>query len=199
MVLVSLFLLIGVTGGAYFLLESKKDNNRSSIKKKPDTDASLKTVKPAPENVASSSKLEVQGVETEKLNDKSLLALVDFEQYEQFANNETASYQEIVAGTGQEVANGDTIAVVYKGWLTDGRLFDQSRTNELNQLEPFIFKFGDGQVIAGWEQGIFGMEEGGKRRLVIPASQGYGEAGKDPIPPNSMLIFDIELVQVQKP
>jgi len=196
MAIVSLILLVGLTAGAFFFLDSqKKDKTLSQIK--PSVDVSLEKSKPAEENIESSNNLQVQGTQTQAK--QQLISPVDFEQYEQFANLETAQYQDSVVGSGLITENGDTLAVLYKGWLTDGRLFDQSRTNEQNQLEPFIFKIGSGQVIQGWEMALVGMKEGGKRRLVIPSKFGYGEAGQDPIPPNAMLIFDIELVQVQKP
>ena len=199
MVVISLILLVGLSGGAYFLLEIQKKDEKSAQFKKPSVDVSIKDVQPATENIESSSKLQVQGAQTQTKQQNQLPQPVDFEQYEQFANLDTAQYQDVVEGDGKVAENGDTLAVLYKGWLTDGRLFDHSRTNEQNQLEPFIFKLGSGQVIQGWEQALPGMKEGGKRRLVIPSIVGYGEAGQDPIPPNSMLIFDIELVQVQKP
>jgi FKBP-type peptidyl-prolyl cis-trans isomerase len=88
--------------------------------------------------------------------------------------------------------------MIYQGWLTNGQLFDQSRVNEQNQIEPYVFQLGGGQVIQGWEQGIVGMKEGGKRRLIIPSSLGYGSTGQGPIPANAMLIFDVELLKTEK-
>lgn len=199
LVLSSLFLLIGLSTGAYLLLETQKSES-STTQKKPSVDVSLKESRPAKENQEQSNTLQVQGAETQTSKKQQLLSPDDFNQYEQFTEQQTAQYQDEIVGSGQEALNGDTIAVVYKGWLTDGTLFDQSKVNEQNLIEPFVLKLGDGQVITGWEQGIIGMKEGGKRRLIIPSALAYGEAGRDPIiPPNSMLIFDIELVQVQKP
>lgn len=122
----------------------------------------------------------------------------DFEFYEQYKNSEGTLFQEVQVGTGDLAEIGDTVAMVYKGWLTNGQLFDQSRLNVQNQLEAFSFQLGGNQVITGWSQGIEGMKVGGKRRLVIPSQFAYGEAGREAIPPNAMLIFDVELVQVQK-
>lgn len=199
-VVLALFLLAGLSVGAYFLLESQNSDKNIQTQKKPGVDVSLDTVKPATENQEQSSNLQVQGAETQKKSKQQLPTPDEFEQYEEFSGNETTQYHDIIVGTGTQVEVGDLVAVVYKGWLTDGTLFDQSKMNEQNQTEPFVLKIGDGQVIAGWEQGIIGMKEGGKRRLIIPSALAYGEAGRDPvIPPNSMLIFDIELVQVQKP
>jgi FKBP-type peptidyl-prolyl cis-trans isomerase FkpA len=97
-------------------------------------------------------------------------------------------------GTGQEAKAGDLVAVHYTGRLADGTKFDSS----LERGEPIVFKLGAGKVIKGWDQGIAGMKEGGKRKLVIPPELGYGAKGSPPvIPPNAELYFDVELVGVQ--
>jgi FKBP-type peptidyl-prolyl cis-trans isomerase len=197
-VLIVSFAALGT--GAYFLLEFQK--NRVENSSKPATDVSLGSTKPAKENIPySGGGLQVQGANTvAPAQQKQQLPTPDqFEVYEQYSGSTTAQFQDTLVGTGAEATTGDTLAVIYKGYLTDGKLFDQNKTNELNQIETFNFKLGSGQVIAGWDQGIFGMKEGGKRRLVVPASVGYGETGQGPIPSNAMLIFDVELVQVQKP
>ena len=121
-----------------------------------------------------------------------------FEVYEQYSDAESVLYADIVLGDGNEARPGDTVAMKYQGWLTDGTLFDSSRVNEQGQVEPFVFTLGQGQVIRGWEEGIQGMKVGGKRRLVIPAVAAYGEAGQGQIPPNAMLVFDVELAQIEK-
>lgn len=100
-----------------------------------------------------------------------------------------------VAGEGEEVATGDTVSVLYTGMLPDGTVFDASVRHG---NEPFTFTVGAGQVIQGWDQGLVGMKEGGKRRLVIPPGMAYGDRDLGVIPPNSTLIFDIELLDVQK-
>ena len=96
-------------------------------------------------------------------------------------------------GTGAEAVVGSTVSVNYVGRLEDGTVFDASA----NHGGPFSFTLGRGMVIAGWEQGILGMKEGGKRTLTIPPELGYGSSQVGPIPANSTLIFDVELVQVQ--
>ncbi len=121
-----------------------------------------------------------------------------FGQYEEHVGGTSALFADVVEGDGLIAEIGDTVSMVYAGFFTNGELFDRSHLNEENQIVPFTFKLGSGQVIAGWDQSIIGMKEGGKRRLVIPPAVGYGEAGRENIPPNSVLIFDVELVLVQK-
>lgn len=100
---------------------------------------------------------------------------------------------DVVIGAGQPVTEGDTVAVHYRGVLTNGVVFDSSYERGV----PFTFTVGQGRVIAGWEEGLLGMQAGGQRTLVIPAELGYGAAGGGPIPPNSTLIFTIELISIE--
>lgn len=100
---------------------------------------------------------------------------------------------DIVIGTGAEVKSGDTVVVHYAGTLQTGEEFDNSK----KRGEPFVFKVGQGMVIEGWEQGVVGMKVGGQRILVIPPELGYGEKGIGPIPPNSTLVFSIELLEIK--
>jgi FKBP-type peptidyl-prolyl cis-trans isomerase len=96
------------------------------------------------------------------------------------------------ANTDAAARVGDTVWVHYTGRLTDGKKFDSS----LDRGEPIDFKLGEGSVIKGWEQGIVGMLIGEKRKLTIPPELGYGSktVGGGAIPPNSTLIFEVELV-----
>jgi FKBP-type peptidyl-prolyl cis-trans isomerase FkpA len=100
-----------------------------------------------------------------------------------------------VAGSGKEALAGATVVVNYTGWIYEpnspqqhGAQFDSSIGRS-----PFTFPLGAGQVIPGWDEGVKGMKVGGKRTLIVPASLGYGSNGVGPIPPNSNLIFDVEL------
>lgn len=121
-----------------------------------------------------------------------------FAQYDKYKADASALYADIQKGTGTEIVAGSKVAIYYKGWLTDGTLFDQTRTNKDGTIQPFMFTMGAQEVIPGMEQAIFGMKTGGTRRLIIPPSAGYGEQGqKDIIPPNAVLIFDVQLVAVQ--
>lgn len=102
-------------------------------------------------------------------------------------------YTDLVVGTGAEAQIGDTVVVHYTGWLEDGTVFDSS----VERGVPFDFILGAGEVIAGWDEGILGMQEGGKRKLVIPPDLGYGPTANGPIPANATLIFEVELLEVQ--
>ena len=100
-----------------------------------------------------------------------------------------------VVGTGAEAANGKKLTVNYTGWLYS----TTAAENKGNQFETstFTFTLGVDSVIAGWTQGIPGMKVGGKRTLHIPANLAYGKNGRGPIPPNTGLVFDVELLKVE--
>jgi FKBP-type peptidyl-prolyl cis-trans isomerase FkpA len=102
--------------------------------------------------------------------------------------------EDVKVGTGAEATPGKTVVVHYSGKLTDGTEFD----SDSKHGEPYSFTLGARQVIEGWDEGVKGMKEGGKRKLTVPPSMGYGEQGRSPtIPPNAILIFDIELLKVK--
>jgi len=102
-------------------------------------------------------------------------------------------YEELEAGDGDIAEVGQQVTVHYTGWLEDGTKFDSS----LDRNDPFIFKLGMGMVIKGWDEGVAGMQVGGKRKLTIPSDLGYGARGAGGvIPPNATLIFDVELLAV---
>ncbi len=104
-------------------------------------------------------------------------------------------YWDIVVGKGAPAVKGKRVRVHYTGWLTDGKKFDSSHDSG----HPFIFVLGAGHVIPGWDEGVQGMREGGKRQLRVPPELGYGEQGAPPdIPPNATLIFDVELLNVER-
>lgn len=109
-------------------------------------------------------------------------------------------YVDLSKGTGAVAHTNDIVVVQYSGWLTDGTLFDSSRSRN----QPFSFTVGQGQVIPGWDEGLPGMSAGGQRKLIIPSALAYGPSGQqDPntgatiIPPNATLVFEIELLSVK--
>jgi FKBP-type peptidyl-prolyl cis-trans isomerase FkpA len=103
---------------------------------------------------------------------------------------------DLVVGSGSEARIGRGVTVHYTLWLLD----DNQPERKGQQIEttvggqPFSFALGYGQVIRGWDIGIPGMKVGGKRRLIIPPGQAYGSAARGEIPPNSTLVFDIDLL-----
>ena len=109
--------------------------------------------------------------------------------------NSKLEKKDVKVGTGDvSVATGDRVTVHYTGTLKDGTKFDSS----VDKGTPFTFTVGKG-VIDGWSQGVVGMKQGGKRQLVIPPSLGYGAQGSgNKVPPNSTLLFDIEVLKIEK-
>ena len=102
-------------------------------------------------------------------------------------------YEDIQVGTGATPKHGEVASVHYVGTLTNGTKFDSSR----DRSQPFEFPVGVGRVIKGWDEGVASMQVGGIRRLTIPPELGYGVRGAGPIPPNSTLIFEVELLGIK--
>lgn len=100
--------------------------------------------------------------------------------------------EDLECGTGEEARRGNYILVHYQGELEDGTVIDSSRGGA-----PLPLNLGGGGVIQGWEEGIPGMRVGGVRKLTIPPELAYGSSGAGPIPPNSTLIFEVELLEIQ--
>ena len=120
-----------------------------------------------------------------------------------FTNNETAIFMpqsqdvlidDVLIGGGETANSGDRITVHYTGRFVDGQVFDSS----VDRGEPFQFVLGVGNVIEGWDKGITGMRVGGKRTISIPPELGYGMNDYGIIPGGSTLIFEIELLKVEK-
>lgn len=125
---------------------------------------------------------------------------------QQHAFSDTTKVTELIKtdtiiGTGEEATGGHTVKVHYTGWLykadapqKKGAKFDSS----VDRGEPFVFPLGSGRVIKGWDRGVVGMKIGGQRTLIVPAHLGYGARGAgDSIPPNAVLVFDVELLSLR--
>lgn len=105
-----------------------------------------------------------------------------------------AEYWDITPGKGAEARKGDTVSILYIGWLADGKKFGATDDPDI----PLELTIGNGHQIKGWDEGIVGMRVGGKRQLRIPPSAAYGSRGAPPvIPPNATLIMDVQLVGVK--
>jgi len=103
-------------------------------------------------------------------------------------------YTDLKIGQGQEAAEGKIVEVHYTGWLADGKKFDST----YDCRRPLTFRMGTGDMIKGLNEGIAGMREGGKRRLIIPPELGFGkQGGGGVIPPNATLIYDVELLSIR--
>lgn len=116
-----------------------------------------------------------------------------FSRYDKYKDSQSTAYATISEGTGAEAVQGKKVTVNYRGWLTDGKVFDEN----VDPKKPFSFTLGGNQVIPGWEQGIAGMKVGGERLLIVPPAVGYGATGNGPIPGNAVLVFDVKVVSVE--
>lgn len=97
-----------------------------------------------------------------------------------------------VGSSSAAVVSGDAITVNYEGAFLDGKIFDSS----LQRQKPFSFVVGAGSVIQGFDQGVIGMKIGGIRRIMIPSNLAYGEKGQGPIPPNTAILFNVQLLEI---
>ncbi len=109
-------------------------------------------------------------------------------------NIEDLKIEDISVGTGPEVQKGKKVSLIYTAWLTNGTKVDSSN----DPKNPYSFVVGSDEVIKGWDLGIIGMKEGGKRKLTIPPELAYGNEGAEPtIPPFSTLVIEMELLKVE--
>mgnify|MGYP001590392706 CR=1 FL=1 len=103
-----------------------------------------------------------------------------------------------MSATGATAKAGDMVSMNYTGRLADGTVFDSNVDPKFNHVQPFDFTLGAGMVIAGWDEGIVGMKVGDKKTLVIPPEKAYGPNDYGPIPGNSTLTFDVELLAIKQ-
>lgn len=104
-----------------------------------------------------------------------------------------AYYRDVVEGTGPVVAIGQTLAVRYTGWISNGTQFD---TN-VNATDPLMFKLGANEVIPGFDEAMVGVRVGATRQLIVPPSLAYGPYQYGPIPGNSVLVFNVEVISAE--
>ena len=172
-IFIFIVLLIFVGGGIWlFLAKSKSAKDvdlNPSISPKPSTGASVTSSPSSAEQTSADDKIDPSKIPMDKI-----------------------SGQDLIVGTGAEARSGDNVKVNYLGQLIDGTKFDSS----YDRGTPFEFTLGIGQVIKGWDYGVAGMKVGGKRLLIIPPVFGYGEQRAGSIPPNSILVFEVELLEV---
>lgn len=130
-----------------------------------------------------SQSIELVNEEKDKMQDKEIKELI-------ITDNKV--------GVGREAEKGLTVTVHYTGWLYEKGEKTSKFDSSVDRREPFSFVLGVGQVIKGWDQGVSGMQVGGSRTIIIPSDMGYGSRGAgNVIPPNSDLIFDVELIEIQ--
>lgn len=116
-----------------------------------------------------------------------------FKPDEMFTKASGTMYKDLKLGKGDDALLGKIVVVNYTGYLTDGTKIDSS----YDRGKPLEFTLGQGDVIEGFDDGIFGMKAGGKRQLVIPPEAGYGKTGSGSVPPNATLVFVVHLLEVK--
>ena len=124
-----------------------------------------------------------------------VLVFISIKNKENMASNNNTNN---MVPTGDIAKVGDRVSMNYTGRVENGMVFDSNVDPKFNHVQPFDFTLGSGQVIPGWDKGIVGMKLGEKRTLTIPPEDAYGVNGQGPIPPNSTLIFDVELLAIKK-
>lgn len=127
-----------------------------------------------------------QGSSTDSSAGSSPVDPSTFAQYDKYKSNPSALFGDVQVGTGAAIGVNQKATISYKGWLTDGTLFDQSQS--------FSFTLGAHQVISGMEEGVDGMKVGGTRLIIIPPALGYGAQGQGSIPGNAVLVFEVSLL-----
>jgi FKBP-type peptidyl-prolyl cis-trans isomerase len=135
--------------------------------------------------------------EIAKMTDPTTFSQYDTAKYKDATN---AFYADLQVGTGATLSkSGQKPVIIYRGWLTNGTLFDETKVNSKGQNEAFSFTYqaSPEQVIPGMDEGMAGMKVGGIRLLIIPPAAGYGSTARDTIPANSVLVFEVQLAEIQ--
>ena len=136
---------------------------------------------------------ETPAQQTDSVDDKDLVPALPTKPGEKLTTKSGVVYETLKEGTGPEIKSGQRAIIDYEGKLEDGKIFDTTKNKN-----PGDFKVGKGgQVIKGWNEAVPGMRVGERRRLTIPAKAAYGVTAKPGIPPNSTLIFEVELKEIR--
>lgn len=120
-----------------------------------------------------------------------------FAQYDRYKTHKSALFADIQKGSGASAGPGKKIVIVYRAWTTNGTLVDTSKQNDKGQYVPFEFSYGDKGILPGLQQGLDGMKVKGTRMIIVPPAVGYGPNKYKNIPGNSVLIFEVYLVDVK--
>ncbi|MEN9582196.1 MAG: hypothetical protein RL641_150 [Candidatus Parcubacteria bacterium] len=140
-----------------------------------------------------------KNTETTTATNTATAVLADDQQdsMDQTLTSEKLIMETLQEGTGEPIKIGQIASVNYTGTLVNGKVFDSSIDPAFGHVKPFVFTVGSGNVIQGWDLGVLGMKVGEKRKLTIAPELAYGSEDKGIIPPNSTLIFEVELVAIQ--
>jgi FKBP-type peptidyl-prolyl cis-trans isomerase len=120
-----------------------------------------------------------------------------FAQYDNYKNSTNCLFGDLDIGTGATVVAGSKVAISYSGWLTNGTLFDHTKTDANGNQQPFLFTEGAHEVLSGIEECVAGMKVGGRRLIIVPPAVGYGSKAQGNIPENATLVFEVTLVAAQ--
>lgn len=195
--------ILAIGGFIFYSANSSKSSKNKAIvsnEKSSNSGSSLEVTNNSGLGAGIGNDAQSLGEKTEKSNTNSSQTnnQQNFTEYEKYKTEKNALFGEVKQGTGAEVKIDDKVAVYYKGYLTSGQIFDnQWPAKEGDKPKPFEFEVSSkGNVIAGLKQGIIGMKVGGTRRIIIPPAVGYGDKGQGSIPPDSVLIMDVELLSI---
>lgn len=206
----SLVLICGVVGYAVYASTKqdspRQNSNQTPISTSDDSSSSLNVTSSSAvplgnlpgENNSQGGASTGAGSSSTTNNSSNNKATVDpktFKDYEKYKTAQNALFGDVTVGTGAEIKKGSRVAVNYRGWLTDGTMFDENVSRD----KPLIFTVGEGKVVAGFEQGVLGMKVGGERLVIIPPAAGYGALSQGPIPGNSVLVFDVTALDAAQP
>lgn len=119
----------------------------------------------------------------------------NFKEYEKYKSAKSALFAEITKGNGAEIKANKKVVIIYRTWLTDGTLVDESKKDKDGKYIATEFVYGANNIIQGLQQGMAGMKANGSRMIIVPPGVGYGDKKHNNVPPNSVLIFELALIK----